>query len=93
MRIANDEAVEVYVAEQLFPTKFALLSKEIAKRYPDEIVMMKPEEYAKILDEIAVLTVVENVEEHISCRDLRNMEFTTQQIKDYFAYAVKKRCI
>ena len=55
--------------------------------------MMKPEEYAKILDEIAVLTVVENVEEHISCRDLRNMEFTTQQIKDYFAYAVKKRCI
>lgn len=50
---------------------------------------MKPEEYAKILDEIAVLTVVENVEEYISCRDLQNVEFTTQLIKDYFDYAVK----
>ena len=89
MRIANDETVEVYAAEQLFPTKFALLSKETAKRYPDEIIMMKPEEYAKILDEIAVLTVVENVEEYISCRDLQNVEFTTKQIKEYFDYAVK----
>lgn len=90
IRIVNDEILEVYAAEQIVPTKFALLSKETAKHYPDEILTMKPEEYAKIIDEIAVLTVVENIEEYISCKDLQNMEFTAQKIKDYFDYAVKK---
>lgn len=89
IKIINDEAVEVYLQDQIILTKYVLLSSETAKRYPDEIIQVKSEEYFRLMDEISILTVLENVEEHISCRNLLNMEFTTQQIKRYFEYAVK----
>lgn len=90
IKIIDDEAVEVFLQDQIILTKYVLLSRETAKRYPDEIIQVKSEEYFRLMDEISILTVLENVEEHISCRNLLYMEFTPYQIKKYFEYAVKK---
>lgn len=89
IKIVDDEAVEVYLQEQLVLTRYVLLSREVAKRYPDEMIQVKSEEYFRLMDEISVLTVLENIEEHISCRNLFNTDFTTHQIEKYFEYAVK----
>jgi hypothetical protein len=59
-------------------------------RYPDDTIVLRPEEYCILLNEVPVLTIIENEEEHLCNQDLMNMEFTEQQIKMYFDDAVQK---
>lgn len=75
--------------EDLLVTKYVLLSKEINRKFPDEVIILNPEEFSKLQNEVSVLTVIENVKEQMSCCDLVNTEFTAQQIKAYFDYAEK----
>lgn len=88
LRIAYDETIEVQSSEQIMVTKFVLLSKEMDKKFPEGVITLQSEEYSKMLDEISVLTVIENIEEQMCNRDLLNMEYTVQQLKAYFNYAV-----
>jgi len=74
--------------DKLLMTKFVLFSKDMVKKYPEEVITMKGEEYFKSLSDWSILTVVENVEERISSRDLLDVKFTPEQIKAYFEYAV-----
>lgn len=89
LRIDYDEAIEVHTSEQIRVTKFVLLSKEINKKFSEGVITLQSKEYAKMLDEISVLAVVENVEEQVCRQDLLNAEFTAQQIKAYFNYAIE----
>ena len=89
LKIAYNEEIEVYSSENIRVTKFGLLSKEMDKKFPEGIITLQPGEYSRILDEISVLTVIENVEEQICSKNLLNMEFTVQQLKAYFDYAVE----
>uniref|UniRef100_UPI0040564767 helix-turn-helix domain-containing protein n=1 Tax=Acetatifactor sp. TaxID=1872090 RepID=UPI0040564767 len=89
LKITYDEAIEVHSSEQIMVTKFGLLSKELNKKFPEGVITLQPEEYSRLLDELSVLTVIENVEEQMSSQDLLNMEFTAQQIKAYYYYAVE----
>ena len=89
LRIDYDEAIEVHTSEQIRVTKFVLLSKEMNRKFSEGVITLQLKEYAKMLDEISVLTVVENVGEHVCRQDLLNAEFTAQQIKAYFNYAIE----
>ncbi len=89
IKIVYDETTEVHSAEQIVITKFGLLSKEMAKKYTEEVITLRAEEYSRLLDEISVLTVVENLDEQICSQDLLDMEFTAQQLKKYYNYAVE----
>lgn len=85
----NHDGIEVISSKEIKVTKFGLFSKETNKKFPEEIIILRPEEYSKLLNEISVLTVIENDEEQLCSQDLLNMEFTTQQIKSFFTYAVE----
>ena len=75
--------------EEIKVTKFGLFSKEVSKQFPEEIITVRPEEFSKLLGDVSVLSIIENVEEHLSFRDLLDMEISTRQIKDYVNYADK----
>ncbi|NCB94240.1 MAG: hypothetical protein EOM40_17040 [Clostridia bacterium] len=85
----NRDGIETISSDKIRVTKFGLLSKEMTKKFPEEIIILRPEEYSQLLDEVSVLTVIENMEEQLCSQDLLNMEFTAKQIKEYFEYAVE----
>jgi len=89
LKITYDETIEVHYSEQIMVTKFGLISKELDKKFPEEVIILQPKEYSRLLDEISVLTVIENVDEKMCSQDLLNMEFTAQQLKAYFNYAIE----
>lgn len=86
----NYDGIIVYSDEQCNITKYGIFTKDMSSKYPDDIIMLRPEEYSKLLNEIVVLTIIENEEEYLCSRDLMNMEFSEQQIKLYFDSAVEK---
>ena len=86
----NYDGVIVYSDEQCKITKYGIFTNDMSSKYPEDIITLRPEEYSKLLDEVSVLTVIENEEEHLCSHDLMNMEFTEQQIKIYFDNAVEK---
>jgi len=69
--------------------RFALISNDMAKKYQEEVIDIRAEEYYELRANWSVLMSVENVSERISSRDFVNLEFTTQQIKDFFSYSVE----
>lgn len=75
--------------KQFIVTRYALISKDIAKKYPEEIINVQAEEYYKLRTDWSVLMAVENVSEQMSSRDLVELEFTTQQVNDFFNYGVE----
>lgn len=86
--IIYDGMAEVYSKEQIVVTKFGLFSKDRAKKFPKEKITLQPKEYSMMLDEISVITVIENGDEQMCSQDFMNMEFTAQHLKEYFKYAV-----
>ena len=84
----NYDGIEVISSEESRVSKYGLLSVETNKKFPEEIITLRPEEYSRLLNEIPVLTIIENVAEQLRSQDLLNMEFTEKQIKSYFEYAV-----
>ena len=84
----NYDGVEVICSEEMKVTKFGVFSEEMNKKFPEAIITLRPEEYCSFINEVSVLTIAENVEEHVSSRDLLNLEFTEEQIKAYYKYAV-----
>ena len=89
LRITYDESIVDYSSKKIMVTKFGIFSKEMVKKFKEVVITLSPEEYSSMLDEISVLTVVENVEEQVCRQDLLNTEFTAQQIKAYFNYAIE----
>ncbi len=75
--------------EQFIVTRFVLLSKDMAKKYPEEVIDMQADEYYESMSALSVLMTIENVSEQISSRELMNVQFTTQQIKDFYNYSVE----
>lgn len=88
-RVACDEEIENPSAGKIKVTKFGIFSKDAVKKYLDEVIIVSPEEYLRLRDEISVLSVIENVEEQACRRDLLNTEFTAQILKAYFTYAIE----
>lgn len=82
--------IEVISGDECKITKFGLFSEEMSKRYPEEIIILRPEEYSKLLNTVSVLTVVEDEEEQMNMQDLQDAEITAQHIEAYFNYAVQK---
>ncbi len=89
LRITYDESIADYSSKKIMVTKFGIFSKEMVKKFKEVVITLSPEEYSSMLDEISVLTVVENLEEQVCRQDLLNTEFTAQQIKAYFNYAIE----
>lgn len=89
LNIIYNGEIQVENNDEIKVTKFVLFSKELAKKYPEEIIDMQVGEYYKSLSDWSVLTIIENVSEQMSSRDLEGLEFTTQQIKSFFDYATK----
>lgn len=69
-------------------TKYGLFSKELSAQYPDDIISSSAEEYLRIMNTISGITVVENVNETLCIDDITDIEFSGQQIKDFFDYSV-----
>lgn len=90
IKVTFDESLEEPVTEKINVTKIVILTKELAKKYPDLVITLSPEEYFDMLDEVSVLSIIENEDEHVSRQDLLNTEFTAKQIKEYFNYAAEK---
>ena len=67
-------------AEGIKVTRYALLSKEKSKNFLEETIVLQPEEYMQLCDEISVLTVVENSMEELCCKDLFGIKYTKEQI-------------
>lgn len=86
--IGNDEQ-HSYQDEQLIVTRYALMSKETAKRYPEEIISLPSEEYYVLRKECSILTAVEHVGEYINGMGLENIEFTPQLANSFFQYILK----
>lgn len=86
-KVTYDESIENPSAEKIRVTKFGIFSKEMVKKYSDEVIIVSPEEYWGLRDEISVLSVIENVKEQVCRQDLLNTEFTAQILKAYFTYA------
>lgn len=75
--------------KQFIVTRYALISKDLAKKYPEEIINVQAEEYYEMRTDWSVLMVAEDVAEQMSSRDLVKQEFTTQLLNDFFNYGVK----
>ena len=61
----------------------------MAKKYPEEKFEVTAKEYFELISDYTILTVIENANEQMSIRDLAELQFTTEQIDDFFDYAVK----
>ena len=89
------EGVEVDSSEQYKITRFMLFSDEIKKKYPNEEIVVCPEEYYELREAVGYgLTVIEDKFEKMSMQDMLKTEFTAQQIGAYCTYAVENdKCI
>lgn len=86
--IIGEERPESNLEEKILITRLGLFSKEQAKGLPEEMISLSAEKYYGMHDEISTLTIIENVEEQMCSRDLLNMNFSAQCMKEYFKYAV-----
>jgi len=86
----NYDGILVYSDEQCNITKYGVFANDMSLKYPDDIITLRPAEFSLLLDEVSVLTVIENKDEYLCSQDLMNMEFTEQQIKLYFDKSVEK---
>jgi len=86
----NYDGIEVISPEKIAETKFGLFSKDKSKQFPEQTITVQFEEFIKRFNDVPLLTVIENAEEHISFQDLSNVEISAKQIKDYASYAVEK---
>lgn len=84
----NCDAMQEVSAEGIKVTRYALLSKEKSKNFLEETIVLQPEEYMQLCDEISVLTVVENSMEELCCKDLFGIKYTKEQINKYYKYAI-----
>ena len=85
----KDEESECDFSEQFKMTKFILLSNGIKKQFPDNVIIVSPEEYWKIMKDGSGLTIVENKEEQLCIQDILNTEVTSKHIKAFFKYAAE----
>lgn len=88
-RIIGNDGQHSYQDEQLIVTRYALMSKETAKRYPEKIISLQSEEYYVLRKECSILTAVEHVGEYINGMGLANIEFTPQLANSFFQYILK----
>ena len=58
--IQYEDDLDLPTAKHLAEKRYALLSKEMELRYPDEVITLSQEEYFKSFDEFSVLTVVQS---------------------------------
>ena len=89
LRIMEDETIKVPPTRQMKVTKYAVFSKELTKKYSEDVITLPQKEYFGFMDELPVLNVVENPEETLCSQDLMNMSFTPEQIKAYFLHAAE----
>lgn len=89
LKIIYDEEIQVGNEDEIKVTKFVLFSKDVAKKHPEEVIEIQAEEYYKLMSDWSVLTIIDDVSERMSSRDLKNLEFTTQQTKAFFNYSVE----
>lgn len=75
--------------EQFIVTRYALMPKGAAKKYPEKNINIQPEEYYALQEECSMLTVIENVREYMSSRDMEKLEFTTQLANSFFHYLLE----
>lgn len=73
--------------EQIRIVKLALLSRERAKEYPGKVMTMAMDEYAKTLEELSILTIIEDNKEQLEFSDFDKTEFTSELISNYYEYA------
>lgn len=88
-RFTGDEEIGDSFAKRFKVTKWGIFSKDMVKKYLDDVIVVSPEEFFGLSDEISVLSVIENIEEQTCRQDLLNIEFTAQTLKAYFAYAIE----
>lgn len=84
------EGIVVCSNDQYKITKYGVFSDEISSKYPEDIITIRPEDYFELINEAAVINIIENEEEILCSQDLRNMEFTEQQIKLYLEQVVEQ---
>lgn len=89
LRVISNNEVYSDSDEQFIVTRYALMSKEIAKKYPEEIISLQSEEYCELRKECSMLTAVEIVNEHINGRGVEKIEFTPQLANSFFQYMLK----
>ena len=82
--------VEIPDGDDIIGTKFALISQEMSKEFPEYIITMQYEDFRKLRDEISILTVNENKQEYISFFDMEKIGYTDKQIRSYINYSVRE---
>lgn len=65
-RIISDDETQNDSEEQFIVTRYALMPKDAAKKYLEEIIYGQSEEYYALRVEYSMLTVVENASEHMN---------------------------
>lgn len=85
-RIISDDETQNDREEQLIVTRYVLMPKHAAKKYPEEIIYGRAEEYYALHEEYSMLTVVENASEHMNGGELEKLEFTTQLANSFLQY-------
>ena len=89
--IRYGEGEEISHSDSFKVTKYVLFSLENARKYPEDRMTLMAEEYYGHMGDWSVLNVIENTEEEMGSRDVRNVKYTKEQIKAYARYAVEQR--
>ena len=84
----NYDGIEVSFSYEVKTTRIGVFSKEVNKRYPEGKIVLCPEEFSLLLQEVSAVTIIENIEEPMDMQEISNTELTAQHVIDYFNYAV-----
>lgn len=89
LNILSNKQMYIENEDQFKVTRFILLSKDMGKKYPEEIINIPANEYYELLSEWPELMTIEAVNERISRHGLESLKVTTQQVNDFFNYGKK----
>lgn len=86
LRIIHEREGGYQLSEQFNCVQFVLLSEEKAKQYSGGIMNIKMENYLTLLNDLSVLTVIEDRNEQLELADLTRMDITDQVCAEYFDF-------
>lgn len=89
LNVIFKEDIQAANTGETINTRFALFSREKAKAYPEEVIDIHSEDYFAMLSELSVLSVLEIKSNSDDKKKISNIEYTPQQINDYFRYAIE----
>lgn len=91
LNIIYDGSSDIVSDERLDVVKFVLLSKSDAKKTTDPVVTISIGDYIKKMNELPVLTVVENINETVCKQDMLDVQYTPQLFNEYFDYLLESK--